>query len=70
MDENKKVRKDAVQATNLIEENIRPYIMEHMGELDDDWSEDDLRDIEDMLVNVERELHYLTLVIDEIGYDK
>lgn len=70
MDENKKVRKDAVQATNLIEENIGPYIREHMSELDDDWSEDDLRDIEDMLVNVERELHYLTLVIDEIGYDK
>lgn len=65
--ENSKVRDEMLQAIWLIEEKIEPYIQEHTSELDDDWTEDDIRDIEQYFEDVKRRLNYLTLVIDEIG---
>ena len=65
--ENSMVNDKIIRITELIEEDVEPYVLEHMGELDDDWTEDDLREIEETFEDVKLALNYLKVVVDAIG---
>lgn len=64
--ENSMVNDKIIRITELIEEDVEPYVLEHMGELDDDWTEDDLREIEETFEDVKSALNYLKVVVDAI----